>query len=90
MARPGRSGDSGFCDTIKAFVKGAMAFAKTVLLVQGDDHEFYVDQPLTTDLEDGETLENVYRLRVMGKREIQAVRGSGSTRETRWCSPSGR
>lgn len=66
--------DSGFGDTIKAFVKGAMAFTKTVLLIQGDDHEFYVDQPLTTDLEDGETLENVYRLQVMGKRVIQAVR----------------
>lgn len=67
-------GDSGFGDTLRAFVDGAMAFAKTVLLVQGDSHEFIVDQPLATDLDDGETLENVYRLQVMGAREVQAVR----------------
>ena len=67
-------GDSGFGDTLRAFVEGAMAFAKTVLLVQGDSHEFIVDQPLTTDLDDGERLENVYRLQVMGSREVQAVR----------------
>lgn len=66
--------DSGFGDTISAFVEGAVAFTKTVLLIQGDDHEFYVDMPLTTGMNDGETLENVYRLQVMGKREIQAVR----------------
>ena len=67
-------GDSGFGDTLRAFVAGAKAFAKTVLLVQGDSHEFIVDQPLKTELDDGERLENVYRLQVMGAREVQAVR----------------
>ncbi len=67
-------GNSGFRDTLKAFVKGARAFAKTVLLIEGDQHIFIVDQPLKTKLHKGERLENVYRLQVMGSREIQAVR----------------
>ena len=67
-------GNSGFRDTLKAFVKGAKAFAKTVLLVQGDSHKFIVEQPLKTKLHKGERLLNVYRLQVMGKGEIQAVR----------------
>jgi len=67
-------GNSGFGDTLKAFVKGAKAFAKTVLLIEGDQHIFIVDQPLKTKLHKGERLENVYRLQVMGSREVQAVR----------------
>ncbi len=67
-------GTSGFRDTLRAFVKGAKAFAKTVLLVDGDEHTFIVDQPLKTKLHKGERLENVYRLQVMGAPEVQAVR----------------
>ncbi len=67
-------GNSGFGDTLKAFVTGAKAFAKTVLLIHGDWHELIVDQPLKTQFHHGETLENVYRLQVMGAREVQAVR----------------
>ncbi len=67
-------GDSGFGDTLKAFVTGAKAFAKTVLLIHGDWHELIVDQPLKTQFHHGERLENVYRLQVMGAHEVQAVR----------------
>ncbi len=67
-------GDSGFGDTLRAFVEGAKAFARTVLLVQGDSHGFIVDQPLKTELHKGDRLENVYRLQVMGAHEVQAVR----------------
>ena len=65
---------SGFADTLKAFAEGAKAFAKPVLLIQGDEHVFIVDQPLKDGIHEGRTLENVYRLQVMGEREIQAVR----------------
>ncbi len=67
-------GDSGFGDTLNAFVTGAKAFAKTVLLVHGDWHELIVDQPLKTQFHHGRTLKNVYRLQVMGAPEVQAVR----------------
>ena len=67
-------GDSGFGDTLNAFVTGAKAFAKTVLLIHGDWHKLIVDQPLKTQFHHGERLENVYRLQVMGEREVQAVR----------------
>ena len=64
--------NSGFGDTIAALAEGAEAFAKPVLLVQGDDHVLLIDQPLTDS--QGATLETVYRLQVMGANMVQAVR----------------
>ena len=42
-----------------------------MLLVQGDFHELVIDQPLTND--DGQRIETVYRLQVMGACEVEAV-----------------
>ncbi len=67
-------GHSGFGDTLKAFAEGAKGFGKPVLLIEGDQHTFIVDKPLKDKIHEGDTLENVYRLQVMGGREVQAVR----------------
>ncbi|MCB9946501.1 MAG: metallophosphoesterase [Rhodospirillaceae bacterium] len=64
-------GDSGFTDSLRAFTEGATDFGKPVLLVQGDAHVMIIDQPLRD--ENGQVLENVTRLQVMGAQEVHAV-----------------
>jgi hypothetical protein len=64
--------NAGFRDTINAFTKGALAFGKPVLIIQGDQHVFIVDQPLKD--KDGNAIETAYRLQVMGERQAGAVR----------------
>jgi hypothetical protein len=63
--------NQGFWNTIEAFRKGALAFKKPVLLINGDSHVLKIDQPLKTDKK--ETIENLTRLQVMGANEIHAV-----------------
>jgi hypothetical protein len=72
--------NAGFRDTIDAFTKGALAFGKPVLIIQGDEHVFIVDQPLKD--KDDNTIETAYRLQVMGERQVGAVRVRVDTADT--------
>lgn len=64
--------EAGYTATLQALSEGAAAFAKPVLIVHGDSHEFVLDQPLL-DAEAEEILDNVWRLEVMGADDVQAV-----------------
>ncbi len=63
----------GFRQTIKAIRKGAKAFGRPVLVVQGDKHRLIIDQPLTRSKDDDLPLDNVIRLQVMGAEQVNAV-----------------
>lgn len=65
--------NSGLRDTILALGTGAAGFGKPVLLVQGDSHTLVIDQPLRT-ADRKSTLENVFRLQVMGEDLVHGVR----------------
>jgi len=62
---------SGFIATIRAIERGARAFGRPVLVVNGDAHEFVVTPFLGTNLE---PVANVTRMQVMGDTVIGAVR----------------
>ncbi|TPQ50561.1 hypothetical protein C2U72_12845 [Prosthecomicrobium hirschii] len=62
---------SGFVDTIKAVERGARAFGKPVLVINGDNHIFLVTPFYGTDLK---PVPNVTRLQVMGEAIVGAVR----------------
>ncbi|MEJ1161613.1 hypothetical protein [Prosthecomicrobium sp. N25] len=62
---------SGFTDTIKAVEKGAKAFGKPVLVINGDNHVFTVTPFWATDMK---PVPNVTRLQVMGETIVGAVR----------------
>ncbi len=62
---------SGFIDTIKAVERGAKAFDKPVLLINGDAHFFTVTPFYDTRFK---PVPKVTRLQVMGEKEIGAVR----------------
>ena len=65
---------SGYRETLALFTERGQKFAKPVLLVQGDSHVLKIDQPLKRQPEGKATLQNVYRLQVMGAGETHAVR----------------
>ena len=64
---------SGYRDSLAAFTRGAQAWGKPVLLIQGDSHVLKFDQPLKVP-GGRATLPNVFRLQVMGESEVHAVR----------------
>ena len=67
-----KGSDKGIRKTLQRLARGAKAFAKPVLLINGDVHRHTIDQPLIG--EDGAVLNNVTRLRVMGKSDLRAVK----------------
>ncbi|MGE3535838.1 MAG: hypothetical protein AB7N91_00210 [Candidatus Tectimicrobiota bacterium] len=77
QADPGfqrRHGDgSGFKDVLDALAQHAAEFAKPVLIVHGDSHEFIFDQPLRHAASQ-QLLPNVLRLEVFGEPQVHAVR----------------
>jgi hypothetical protein len=58
---------------ILAIVEEVEAFARPVLMVQGDDHDFVVDRPLVRRTS-GRRLENVTRMQVPGSPRVGWVR----------------
>ncbi len=62
---------SGHADTIKAIERTAKAFAKPMLIIQGDEHQFEVDSFRGTNLK---PVANVLRMQVMGEEHVHAVR----------------
>ena len=62
---------TGFNAWLDALEKEAKAWGKPVLLIQGDTHEFKLDQPLVGS--DKKTIGNVWRLVVHGARHVHAT-----------------
>ena len=62
---------SGFLDTLRAIERGAKSFAKPLLVVQGDEHEFEVQGLVGTDYK---RIPNAWRLQVMGDTYAHAVK----------------
>jgi hypothetical protein len=68
---------NGYATTIDTLRRQAIAFARPVLLVQGDSHVLRIDQPIKHVVPPGQwppTVENITRLMVMGALETHAVR----------------
>ncbi|MFZ9264916.1 MAG: hypothetical protein ACO222_07110 [Polynucleobacter sp.] len=63
--------ESGFKDFIQTISKLSASFKKPILLIQGDSHQYVVDQPIKNQA--GETQENVLRLIVPGASLVDAV-----------------
>jgi hypothetical protein len=63
--------ESGFKDFIQTISKLSASYKKPVLLIQGDSHQYVVDQPIKNQA--GETQENVLRLIVPGASLVDAV-----------------
>jgi hypothetical protein len=68
---PGIPPASGFLDTVNAIERGAKAFAKPVLVIQGDNHELEISGLRNAK---SELMPNVLRLQVMGSKRVHAVR----------------
>jgi hypothetical protein len=62
---------SGFVKTVQAVERGAKSFAKPILIVHGDEHQFQVGSFLDTSKK---PIPNVLRLEVMGETHVPAVR----------------
>lgn len=62
---------SGFINVLDAIARGAKAFGKPVLLVNGDEH-FIELKPLRDTK--GEAIPNVLKLMVYGDKDVQAIR----------------
>jgi hypothetical protein len=62
---------SGFVDTVNAIERGALAFGKPVLVVQGDNHVLQVSAFHNAK---GKPVPNVLRLQVFGEKDAHAVR----------------
>lgn len=69
----------------RAIKDEAAAFEKPVLLINGDFHEFVIDQPFRVDQGEGEApkFDNITRLQVYGAPDIRAVKVSVDT-STPW------
>ena len=65
----GAQAGSGFSSWLTAFGEEARAWDKPVLLIQGDTHEFTLDQPVL----EGKRLSKVTRLVVQGGRNVKAA-----------------
>ena len=63
--------NSGFKDFINTVALLATSYKKPVLLIQGDSHQFKVDQPIQN--KDGSTVPNILRMIVPGASLVQAV-----------------
>lgn len=61
---------SGFIDTVQAITRGAKAFGRPVLVINGDAHTLEIVPFLGTNLK---AVANVTRLQVMGARHVHAV-----------------
>lgn len=61
---------SGFVDTLRAIERGTKAFGKSVLVINGDDHEFEVEGLKGTDYK---RIANAWRLQVMGDQYVHGV-----------------
>ncbi len=62
---------SGFNETLSALKRHAIAFAKPVLLIHGDQHHFVLDQPL---IGPGRArIQNAFRLMVHGDKEVHGT-----------------
>lgn len=55
-----------------AFLEQAVDFAKQVLLIHGDSHDFLIDHPFAD--EDDRSIETITRPEVYGYEQVQAVR----------------
>ena len=73
--------DSGFSSWLSAFEYEARAWNKPVLLIQGDTHNFTIDQPLKGS--DGKVLAKVTRLVVHGAMQV-----NGSLIEVNEANPA--
>ena len=62
---------SGHSQTVRAIERGAKAFARPILIIQGDYHELEIDGFRGTDFK---RIPNVWRLQVMGESFVHAVR----------------
>lgn len=62
---------SGYRDTIQQLSRHSEKVSIPVLLIHGDSHQLKIDQPLYSSQK--KTIENVYRLEVMGADLMQAV-----------------
>ena len=69
--------ESGFKDFISNISQLSASFKKPVLLIQGDSHQYVVDQPIQNKA--GQTQENVLRLIVPGASLVEAVEVSIDT-----------
>ena len=63
--------NGGFKNSLAAIIDGAKSFARPILLIHGDYHEFIYDRPLRDA--NGERVDNVWRLEVMGASTVGAV-----------------
>ena len=63
---------NGFARTRASLATAAIAFARPVLLLHGDEHMLIIDHPLRDP--DGHVLRNVTRVQVMGAHQVHAVR----------------
>jgi hypothetical protein len=62
---------SGFVKTVQAVERGAKSFARPILVIHGDEHEFQVSRFLDTSKK---PMPHVLRLEVMGDSLVHAVR----------------
>lgn len=62
---------SGFVKTVQAVERGAKSFARPILVIHGDEHEFQVARFLDTSRR---PIPHVLRLEVMGESLVHAVR----------------
>jgi hypothetical protein len=63
--------NSGFLDTLNAIERGAQAFGRPVLVIQGDMHMLEITGFRNAK---GALMPNVWRLQVMGETQVHAVR----------------
>lgn len=63
--------ESGFKDFINNISQLAQSYKKPVLLIQGDSHQYVVDQPIKNT--QGQTQENIIRMIVPGANLVEAV-----------------
>ncbi len=70
----GHSEGNGFNAFLKELQKLTTDYAKPVLLVNGDAHEFKVDKPFYTDMLKKKSLLNFTRMQVFGEADIHAVK----------------
>ncbi len=63
--------ESGFTDFIKNITRLGQEFKKPILLIQGDSHQYKVDQPFFDDT--GKKMPQIFRVIVPGASSIEAV-----------------
>lgn len=62
---------SGHLDTVKALERGAKSFAKPLLVIHGDEHEFEIQGLVGADYK---RIPNAWRMQVMGETHMHAVK----------------